>query len=115
MFLSGYQRKGKSSRGFTLVEIVFVVLMLGLVMSYSCIEMQRARQDALEMLATANVQTLNQASERARLRGDVGSGTYGSDPDAAMTWYVQRGYIRQPVSLFGVTYVSGRWELDLPW
>lgn len=101
----------KKPSAFTLIEVLFVLFIIGLVLSASVPAIYRAFTDAKSTQAVANSLTLNQAAERARIRGLSGPGTFGSDKAAALSWYFSNQIISQSlqVSLVNISFLNGAW------
>ena len=98
-------------KAFTLIEIFFTIAIVGIILVFvvpsivGVINQNKAASDV------ATAKTLNQAANIARFQEKVGPGTYGSDKDAALAWYLSENYIRntRPADISRLQYLYGYW------
>lgn len=104
--------KKYNQKGFTLIEILFTVVIIGTIISISVPAINSSLTNGKEARESANVQSLNQAAERARIKGITGPGTYGSNKIAALNWYKTQRLLNNPdeINLNGIYYYTGLWE-----
>ena len=98
--------------GFTLIEVIIVISLVGLMLVYAVPTVLNGLRDSRETNAEANVKTLNEAAARARLKELVGPGTYGNDKYSALGWYKEQNLLTNPdkINLVLVGFDYGNWN-----
>lgn len=103
--------RNKPVKGVSLIELLFVLAILSLVVLSAWPALNSAFRDGVNNQANANAQTLNQAANRARLAGQVGPGTFGSDKPAAIQWYRDQRLVQTTDNFLEdqLVYINGLW------
>jgi len=105
--------KRRKKRGFTLIEVLAVVAILFVIIgSIAVPAFLESRDSAEDEGREARITVLNQAAQRARIMSLAGAGTFGSDKDAALNWYIDNGFLVNGgiISLEGIEFQSGVWQ-----
>lgn len=87
----------KKQRGWTLVELLIVIVIIGIVFSLAVVALRSSKSDSETGAAEANAKTLNDAITRATLKGDTNPtivGDTANDVEAAAAYLIEKGYIR---------------------
>lgn len=104
----------RKNEGMTLIEICFAIVIVGAIITMAIPAINSALTDTKRQQSDYNAQVFNQAASRARLAGKVGAGTYGSDKDAALAWYLsERLCDPKNYKLDWNTYQNGLWFSNL--
>ena len=98
-------------KAFTLIEILVAVAIIAMVLTLAVPSVVGLMAQNKEAYDEAAAKTLNQAAEIARFKEMVGPGTYGSDKEAALTWYLSENLIQKnkPVDISRLEYLYGYW------
>jgi prepilin-type N-terminal cleavage/methylation domain-containing protein len=109
-----YQKGTKTKQGMTLIELLIILVLLGVIVGYAVIGLGTAKYKANETARYGSMQYLNNAAKRADLDNEEGPGTIGTDAEAAIQWYKDKGYIpmEKPIFHTGISVADGHWTED---
>jgi prepilin-type N-terminal cleavage/methylation domain-containing protein len=98
---SFYKHRKKSALGFSLIELLVVVGILGILVTLVLQALGDSKSSSIEAQIRGSLKGLNQAHTRAYLIGDPGiplatDPTYVNDPELAVQWYIDNGYLNLP-------------------
>src|SRR5688572_3659187 len=94
----------KARHGFTLVEIMIVVLIIGILLAIAVPNFIKARESSRTKACVANLKQLDSAKEQYAMDNKLNTG----DPVPAGALYGAAGYIKTaPVCPSGGTYTEG--------
>ncbi|MBI4431901.1 MAG: type II secretion system protein [Candidatus Omnitrophica bacterium] len=106
----------KNSAGFTLLEVMMVVALIGLLAAIAVPEFQRSRDRARNSICVNNLRLIEAAKEQYAIENSLGSGT--ATASANCTPYLNHGvfpicpgtsapYTTNPIGSFPVCALSG--------
>lgn len=101
-------------RGFTLIEILVAIAIIATITAFAVPAISSAIRNSRNERADANTKAFNQAASRARFKELVGAGTYGSDKQAAVDWYIAQNFTPdRDYKVDWNSYINGIWTSNL--
>lgn len=94
--------KNQKKQGFTLVEIMIVVMIIGLLAAIALPSFQRARNEAREKSCINNLRLIEAAKDQYAIENNLATGA--TIPDAQVNSYIKNG---APVCPAAGTYTYG--------
>jgi len=83
----------KLKKGFTLVEVLIVVAILGIIATIAVPALQDAKEESELQAGRGNAKTLNEGIKRAELDNNIDPVLYGNDVNALTNFLLQEGYL----------------------
>ena len=96
-------KRGKMNRGFTLVEIMIVVAIIGLLAAIAVPNFVNARNQSRISVCINNLRQIDSAKEQYALQENLNDGDAIADPDTGFTNYIRGGFanLRCPIMTAG--------------
>lgn len=104
--------KQKRSRGWTLVEILIVIAIVGLLLGFAIPAMNTAISSARKTQTDTTLRLLNTISSQTRQAGMTNAGNSGSDKIAALQYYKSQNWLRteKDPDISNLLFEDGVWR-----
>jgi prepilin-type N-terminal cleavage/methylation domain-containing protein len=86
--------KQSSASAFTLTEMLVTVAIMAILVGFAIPGLNAAKKEAQQTQINANLRNLNMFASQMRSAGITNVGSSGNDKEAALNFYLQRGFIQ---------------------
>lgn len=111
----GGNHEGRA-KAYTLVEALVVIATIAILAAVAIPAISLSKKNAEDTQISANLKTFNTFATQMRSAGFTNAGSSGNDKEAALAFYLNRGWIR-PVprpDISKLTFEEGVWKKTSP-